>query len=300
MRRGATKDFAERRHQDLLGVYAQDFISIGDKVKILLGGRFDIAAASQKDRINGVSLDQENSAFSPRVGVVYQPIAPISLYASYSRSFQPARASSRNGDSKPFEPTIGEQFEVGVKSEFLDGRLAATLAAYQLTKQNIVVTDPNNPRFSLQVGEQRSRGIEFDVAGQILPGWNIIASYTYIDPEITEDTRPAYKGDQPISVPRNSASLWTTYEIQTGSWKGFGFGGGLFFVGDRQGDLPNTFTLPSYVRTDAVIYYRRDNWRVGLNIKNLFDVNYFESSNSRYGVFPGAPLTVLGTVSWQF
>ncbi|MEH1836734.1 MAG: TonB-dependent siderophore receptor [Nostoc sp.] len=300
IQRGATKTFAERRHQDLLGVYAQDLISIGDKVKILLGGRFDIAAASQKDRLTGVSLDQENSAFSPRVGVVYQPLPPISLYASYSRSFQPSRASSRNGDSKPFEPTEGEQFEVGVKTEFLDGRLAATLAAYQLTKQNIVVTDPDNPRFSLQLGEQRSRGIEFDVAGEILSGWKIIASYTYIDPEITEDTRPGYKGDQPNNVARNSASLWTTYEIQTGGLKGFGFAGGLFFVGDRQGDLPNTFTLPSYVRTDAAIFYRHDNWRVGLNFKNLFDIYYFESANSRNGVFPGAPFTVLGTVSWQF
>ncbi|MEH2072133.1 MAG: TonB-dependent receptor [Nostoc sp.] len=157
-----------------------------------------------------------------------------------------------------------------------------------------------NPLNSLQVGEQRSRGIEFDVAGEILPGWKIIASYTYIDPEITEDTRPEYKGNEPSNVARNSASLWTTYEIQTGDLKGFGFGGGLFFVGDRQGDLENTFTLPSYVRTDALIYYRRDNWRVGLNIKNLFDVNYFESAYGRSTVFPGAPFTVLGTVSWQF
>ncbi|MEH2444896.1 MAG: TonB-dependent receptor [Nostoc sp.] len=68
----------------------------------------------------------------------------------------------------------------------------------------------------------------------------------------------------------------------------------------RQGDLENTFTLPSYVRTDAAIYYRRDNWRVGLNIKNLFDVYYFESADSIDSVYPGAPFTILGTVSVQF
>ncbi|MEH2286527.1 TonB-dependent siderophore receptor [Nostoc sp.] len=286
--------------QNLIGVYAQDLISIGDQFKILLGGRFDFAQSSYEDTVSGTSNDQEDSAFSPRIGIVYQPIRPVSLYASYSRSFQPSDAYFRNADDTPFEPTTGEQFEVGVKSEFLDGKLAATLAAYQLTKQNLVVSDPVNPLNSLQVGEQRSRGIEFDVAGEILPGWKIIASYTYIDPEITEDTRPEYQGNQPNNVARNSASLWTTYEIQTGGLKGFGFGGGLFFVGDRQGDLENTFTLPSYVRTDALIYYRRDNWRVGLNIKNLFDVNYFESAYGRNYVFPGAPFTVLGTVSWQF
>lgn len=133
-----------------------------------------------------------------------------------------------------------------------------------------------------------------------MPGWKIIANYAYISPEITEDTRPEYKGNEPSNVARNSSSLWTTYEVQTGGWKGLGFGGGVTFVGDRQGDLENTFTLPSYVRTDAAIYYRRDNWRVGLNIKNLFDVYYFESADSIDSVYPAAPFTVLGTVSVQF
>ena len=297
-----TKTSDTENPQNLIGVYAQDLISIGDKLKILLGGRFDFVEASYEDTVRGFSNDQEDTAFSPRIGIVYQPIQPVSLYASYSRSFLPSRPFSINADNTPFEPTKGESFEVGVKSDFFDGRLSATLAAYQITKQNIVVDDPDpaNQGFSLQVGEQRSRGIELDIGGEILPGWKIIASYAYIDPEITEDTRPEYKGNEPSNVARNSASLWTTYEIQTGNYKGLGFGGGLFFVGDRQGDLENTFTLPSYVRTDAAIYYRRDNWRVGLNIKNLFDVYYFESADSIDSVYPAAPFTVLGTVSVQF
>ncbi|MEH2184436.1 TonB-dependent siderophore receptor [Nostoc sp.] len=288
--------------QNLIGVYTQDLISIGEKLKILLGGRFDFVQAFDENRLTGISREAEDTAFSPRIGIVYQPIQPVSLYASYTRSFQPSPAFVRNSDETPFKPVNGESFEVGVKSDFFDGRLSATLAAYQITKQNIIVPDPNpaNQGFSLQIGEQRSRGIELDVAGEILPGWKIIANYAYIDPEITEDTRPEYKGNEPSNVARNSASLWTTYEIQTGGWKGLGFGGGVTFVGDRQGDLENTFTLPSYVRTDAAIYYRRDNWRVGLNIKNLFDVYYFESADSINSVYPAAPFTVLGTVSVQF
>ncbi|MEH2067029.1 MAG: TonB-dependent receptor [Nostoc sp.] len=150
---------------------------------------------------------------------------------------------------------------------------------------NNFIADIPNAQLSLPTGEAYTFRSEKPLAGIT---------------EITEDTRPEYKGNQPNNVARNSASLWTTYEIQTGGLKGFGFAGGLFFVGDRQGDLPNTFTLPSYVRTDAAIFYRRDNWQVGLNFKNLFDVYYFESANSENGVFPGAPFTVLGTVSWQF
>ncbi|MEH1849807.1 MAG: TonB-dependent receptor [Nostoc sp.] len=166
-----------------------------------------------------------------------------------------------------------------------------------MTKENITTADPNNPTFSIQIGEQRSRGIEFDLAGRILPGLNIIASYSYIDAEITRDNS-GNQGNQPDNVPRNSASLWTTYEIQQGDFKGLGFGGGVFFVGDRKGDLANTLTVPSYVRTDAAIFYHRDNWRAALNFKNLFDVNYIESSY--FGVYYGAPLTVQGTVSFSF
>jgi iron complex outermembrane recepter protein len=82
--------------------------------------------------------------------------------------------------------------------------------------------------------------------------------------------------------------------------KGLGFGGGLAFVGDRKGNLANTFSLPSYVRTDATIFYRRDNWRAALNFKNLFDIYYFESADFGPSVFPGTPFAVQGTISVQF
>jgi len=286
-----------------VGVYAQDLISISDNLKFLLGGRFDwveqrFERTFPEERA-GTTV-QGDTAFSPRAGIVYQPIEPVSLYASFSRSFNPRGASgSRNADGTPFEPTIGEQFEVGVKTDFLDGRLSATLAAYQITRQNDVVPDPDRPGFSIQVGERRSRGIELDVIGEILPGWNLIASYAYTDAKITEDTT-GLEGNRPNNVPRHSGSLWTTYAIQSGDFQGLGFGAGIFVVGDRPGDLANTFELPSYVRTDAAIFYRRDNWQAQLNFQNLFNVDYFESANNINFVFPGSPFIIRGTVSVNF
>jgi iron complex outermembrane recepter protein len=284
-----------------VGVYAQDLISIGENLHILLGGRFDWVDQRYEGRLEGeTTLVQGDTAFSPRAGIVYQPIPPVSLYASYSQSFFPeGDFGSRNADNTPFEPTTGEQFEVGVKTDFLDGRLSATLAAYQVTRQNIVTDDPDRPGFSIQLGERRSRGIEFDVIGEILPGWNLIANYAYTDAEITEDNG-GFEGNQPNNVPEHSGSFWTTYEIQNGDLQGLGFGAGIFVVGDRQGDLANTFELPSYVRTDAALFYRRDNWQVALNVKNLFDVEYYESANNRNTVYPGAPFTILGTVAVEF
>jgi iron complex outermembrane receptor protein len=283
--------------QNTIGFYAQNLISLGDQFKILLGGRFDIASGSYEDS-TGTAFEQEDTAFSPRVGVVYKPIQTVSLYASWSRSFLPTPVSSRNLDGTPFEPTKGEQFEVGVKTEFLEGRLAATLAAYQITKTNVITTDPNIPGFSIQVGEQRNRGLEFDLVGKVAPGLNLIATYAYTNAKITENN-DGNVGNQPANVPQHTASLWATYEIQKGSLKGLGFGGGFVVLGARQGDLENTFTLPGYVRADAAIYYRRDNWRVGLNFKNLSNTYYFEGAE--FGsVFPGAPFTVQGSVSVQF
>jgi iron complex outermembrane receptor protein len=281
---------------DSLGVYIQNQVAFAENFKLLLGGRFDIFEQTRTDRVSNTEQFQSGNAFSPRVGIVYQPIPPISLYASYSKSFTPT--IGRAVDGEQFEPGRGTQYEVGVKADINDS-LSATLAFFDLTRSNVVTNDPNNPGFSIQTGEQNSRGIELNFAGSILPGWNIIAGYAYTDARTTKDNSIPID-NRLNNVPEHSLSLWTTYELQKGDLKGFGFGLGLFYVGDRQGDLANTFTLPSYFRTDAAIFYKRDKFRVALNIRNLFDVKYFESAYSDLTVYPAEPLTLQGTVSWQF
>ncbi|MFB2739054.1 TonB-dependent siderophore receptor [Umezakia ovalisporum] len=283
---------------DGLGIFLQNQIAMADNLKFLVGGRLDIVDQNSKDLRDGSESNQYDTAIIPRLGTVYQPIEPISLYASYSQSFQPNFAT--RADGSVLESERGTQYEVGVKGEFLDGRLAGTLAAYHITKSNIATTDLANPDFSVPIGKQRNQGIEFNVAGQILPGWNVIASYSYIDAEITEDNS-GLAGNRPAYVPFNTASLWTTYELQRGSLQGLGFGLGLFYVGDRLGDADNTYTIPGYLRTDVAIYYQRNNWRAGINIQNLFNEKYFQGSNfGRVAIEPGAPLTVIGSFSMTF
>lgn len=281
---------------DSLGIYLQDQIDLSPNLKLLLGGRFDIV--SQKIELADESESfQQDEAFSPRVGLVYQPTDSLSLYASYSRSFLQSVGTAF--DDALFQPERGTQYEVGIKADWLDRRLSTTLALYQITRSNVLTADPANPNFSIQTGEQRSRGIELDIAGEILPGWKIAAGYAYTDARITKDNTLAI--DNRINnVPEHALSLWTTYEIQTGFLKGLGFGLGIFYVGQRQGDLDNSFEVPSYTRTDASLFYRRDNYRIGLNIENLFDVSYFETAESPLRVYYGAPFTVRGTLSWTF
>ncbi|NJN38380.1 MAG: TonB-dependent siderophore receptor [Acaryochloridaceae cyanobacterium CSU_3_4] len=279
------------------GFYLQDQVDLLKNLKLLVGGRFDWI--SQRTEVEGeIPQKQSDSAFSPRVGLVYQPSDTVALYASYSRSFLPTFGSSLNGE--PFEPTRGTQYEVGAKTDFLDGRLSATIAAYQLTRSNITTPDPIDPDFSIQVGEQRSRGIELDVTGAVLPGWNVTASYAYTDAKITEDNEFS-EGNRLTNVPDHQASLWTTYEIQSGDLEGLGFGLGLFYVGERQGDLNNSFSLSDYLRTDLALFYRRNRFKVALNFRNLFNTDYFRASDGGdLFLFRGEPFTVIGSVSWEF
>jgi iron complex outermembrane receptor protein len=291
------QDFVSESQTRSYGVYLQDQIEFSNQWKLLIGGRYDLVSNESETLFNNTDEPVvTDGAFSPRIGLVYQPSDTVSLYASYSRSF--VQTTSFTPD-QIFEPTRGTQYEVGIKTDLLDRRLSATLAAYQITKTNVVTADPNNPFLSIQTGEQQSQGIELDVAGEILPGWRVIASYAYTDAEITKDKTFAV-GNRLFNVPYNQASLWTTYEIQQGDLKGLGFGLGLFYIGERQGDLANSFELDDYLRTDAALYYRRDGFRAALNIRNLFDTDYASYSNSPLYIRRGAPFTITGSISWEF
>jgi iron complex outermembrane receptor protein len=289
-----------------VGLYLQDQITLLDNLILLLGGRFDIVNQSNQNLINEeLNFEQEDRAFSPRVGIVYRPIEPISLYASYSESFLPVngRETSEGADGQtlfgdPFEPERGRQYEVGIKADISD-QISATLAFYDLERSNVRVQGSDNPLTQFQVGVQRSRGIEFDIAGEILPGWQVIAGYAYTDARVIEDDRIAV-GNRLSNVPEHAASIWTSYEIQSGTLQGLGFGVGLFFQDEREVAPENLFTLPSYWRTDAALFYRRDQLQVSLNFRNLFDVEYYPAGRDYVRVIPGQPFTIIGKISWEF
>ncbi|MEM9539002.1 MAG: TonB-dependent siderophore receptor [Cyanobacteria bacterium P01_E01_bin.42] len=286
---------------DSLQFYLQDQIQLTDNLIVVAGFNYETISQNTTS-FRGTTFSEstlDESAFSPRLGLVYQPVENVSLYANYSRSFYPSASTTADGEA--LEPERGQGFEVGVKAELFDGNLLATLAYFNLTKQNVATTDPDNPLFSVATGEQKSEGIELDLVGEIVPGWNVLASYAYIDAQITADNTFTV-GNKLAGVPEHSASLWTTYEIQSGNLEGLGFGVGVNWVGDRQGDLNNSFTLDSYFLANAAIFYERDNWRFGLNFKNIFNTNYIVGTprTRTRGIEPGDPFTVLGTIRYEF
>ncbi|WP_414623922.1 TonB-dependent siderophore receptor [Calothrix sp. CCY 0018] len=292
--------FNEAYGNDTLGIYLQDIAEVLPSLKIVAGVRFDNVDGFYEDRETNTSFNEvSDSQFSPRLGIVYQPSDTTTLYASWSNSFTP-QVFGRNSSGEPFEPVTSEQLEVGIRQELFDKKLLAGLALYQITRENVATTDPNSDDFfdRIQTGEQRSRGVELDINGEILPGWNIIATYAYTDAQVTEDNLIPV-GDRLPNAPYNSASLWTTYEIQSGNLQGLGAGLGIVYVGERQGGLPNTVTVPSYVRTDAALFYRRRQFEARLNFKNLFDIDYYDA-NDFSSINPQEPFTVIGSFSYKF
>ncbi|MEM6611552.1 MAG: TonB-dependent siderophore receptor [Cyanobacteria bacterium P01_C01_bin.72] len=278
-----------------LGLFVQDQINFTDNLIVVLGGRFDISSQDFENAVNDADDFDQEEAFNPRVGIVYQPIEPISLYANFTRSFQQA---PNVFSGALVEPERGTQFEIGVKGNISD-RLSATLAFYDLTLTNVATTDPDNPLLTIPTGEQSSRGIELDVSGEILPGWNVIVGYAYTDARVTEDNNFEV-GNRLANIPENEFNISTIYKIQQGSLVGLGFGLGIFVVGDRPGDLDNSFELPGYTRVDASIAYEEEGLRAAVNFKNLFDNEFFASAQSANLVFPADPFTVVGSLSYKF
>jgi iron complex outermembrane receptor protein len=257
-----------------IGVYFQDLITITPQLKLLAGVRYDDARQKTSfrdtDSPDSIRGKFDDEVFTPRVGLVFQPIPSVALYASYTESFNPVSGTTRTGSV--FKPETGEQYEGGIKVDLFDGRITATLAGYQLTKQNILTPDPVDTTFSIQLGEQRSRGFEFDLAGEVLPGLRTIASYAYTDTEITKST-PQFdidiQGNRPANVPKHTGSVWGVYEFPHSFLNGLSIGLGVVGVGKRPSDNFDSGDLPGYVRTDALIDYRlSDNIEFALNFKN--------------------------------
>jgi iron complex outermembrane receptor protein len=196
-------------------------------------------------------------------------------------------------------PERGQQWEGGVKSALWNGRVATTLAVFQLNRKNVATTDATHPNFYLLTGEQRSRGVELEATVHPLAGWNLTTAYSHINAEVLHDTTIS-AGTPTVNSPRNLFNIWTTYEIPRGKVRGLGVGIGGRHYTDQSGDLADTFQLPGYGVIDASVSYKRgrSNWQV--NAFNLGDTRYASGSYNDTYVKPGEPRTIRGTVSWNF
>ncbi|MNI61325.1 Ferrichrome-iron receptor precursor [compost metagenome] len=197
------------------------------------------------------------------------------------------------------DPETGEQYEIGMKYDLIPDQLTGTLSAFEITRDNLATTDPFDTSYSIQTGQQRVRGVELDVSGNIQEGWNVIVNIALLDAKLVKDSR-LEEGARLEGVPIVSGSLWSTYQLQEGDLRGLGFGGGVFFAGKRYGDLANSYSASGYARTDLTVFYDLNkNVRLSLNARNIFDRDYIETVASA-GNYAGEPASVVASVSAGF
>ncbi|NOU23325.1 MAG: TonB-dependent receptor [Methyloglobulus sp.] len=338
---------------DQYGLYIQDQIKLPYDLHVTGGIRWqyihDNVVFKNVDGSVGSSSASTNDAVTPRVGILWSPKSWLSLYANYAESFgsniDPANGVSlsfvNNGVGKALGPTSAEQYEGGIKLSFFDNRLRATLAYYDLTKTNVAVGDPDithncgTGNFApgeasdckVALGKVRSRGPELDITGEILPGWNVIATWTNTDIKVIK-TDPSGKdlggglfpGARLPGAVRNTGSFWSTYEIQDGDFQGLQFGGGVNLTGRKLGSYAQFEDnkppiTPGYATVDLMAGYSR---KLGdmtvsaqLNINNLLDEQYYsdiQAFPSRIGsdkylrstVSYGEPRMFMGQISIQY
>ncbi|MDR4652301.1 MAG: TonB-dependent siderophore receptor [Nitrosomonas sp.] len=295
-------DSDAKQRIDQLGGYIQDQIRYGENWILTLSGRYDRIHTRDTDRLTDSRTLNKDDAFTGRAGLTYLFSNGIAPYASYSQSFLPIPGF--DSSDKAFKPTRGEQFEVGVKYQPLNGRSLYSVAFFDLTKTNVPTPDPNDPQFrSRQTGEIGSRGVEVEARAELLPGLNMIGTFTYHGVTVTKST-DIDDGKMPIQVPNVMASGWLDYSfgnLGVPDWmKGFGIGGGVRYVGRIFNDLENTSTTASYTLFDAMLRYDYGPWIFIMNASNIFNNNYLSYNDPGWRAYPGLERTVLGTLKFRF
>jgi iron complex outermembrane receptor protein len=278
------------------GTYFQDHIRLPHGVTVTGGARADWAKNENKGTVN-----QNDLGLSPRLGLTWQAVQAVTLYASFGKSFSPQSGLVYDGSVAGhfIAPERGQQWEGGAKTNFLNGKLLATVALFQLERKNVATTDPNHPNFYLVTGTQRSRGVELEATVHPMAGLNVTSSYSYVNAIVTADqTIPV--GTPTWNAPKNLFNVWGTYEIPRGPVRGLliGFGGRHYT--SQSGDTLHTFDIPGYGIMDASASYTHGHAQWRFNAYNLANIRYFAGSYSNVYVNPGEPRTLRGTMSWNF
>lgn len=316
-----TKNTLTQAPINRVGAYAQDLISVLNNLKVLLGARYSYLQTTSEvltyAKNTSVKASNFDNAVTPRVGIVYQPMNTMSVFASYATSFVPNTGSANlDVNGKPLAPSTYIQYEVGVKNELFKGLLSANVTVYRIVNSNFVqpVLDSLYPNAKEMGGEVTSQGIEVDIMTKSYKGFSLIAGYSYNETKYTKSN--IYEVGSLLRYnPQHTAnaSLYYTFSNRT-FLKGLNLGVTVQYFGDRvagrstrylisgkevTNDTYKLMPLPAFTQLDASIGYQFSNISVRLRMTNVTDVlSYFVHDDN--SVNPIAPRMLVGTISYKF
>lgn len=284
-----------------MGFFAQDLISLTPKLKMMLGMRYDQYNFKSTNHIQNLSKQYDDTTFSPNIGFVWQPSEQHSFYTSYNKSFAPYGGRGNisvdvNTDPKYYdaEPQYNEQYEIGVKSDWLDQRLNTQLSVYDIRKKNIrYQPDSKEQPFLWSVGgEHQAKGLEFSFIGRVLDNVFVRGGYGYTDTEVKKDKeKPENVGNALANAFKNTGNLFVRY-LPTEKLYGEV---GVTYVGSYYTNINNLNKMDGFNRVDAAIGYSADPWNVTLAVSNLTNKEYWRSDS-----MPGTPRSFLMRLNYQF
>ncbi|MEJ5036143.1 TonB-dependent siderophore receptor [Acinetobacter johnsonii] len=269
-----------------MGVYLRNNFKIDDHWILGLSGRHDWTQVEVDDLFNGTTLKNSDNAFTGNASLMYQINDKFAPYVSYATSFFPVSDTGAGGTL--LDPEEGEQFEVGVKFQGLNQRLQGYVAYYDLTRQNVTESD-STLGYSVQIGEQKTKGFETELSAALTDQWNLTATYSYIPTaETTESTTSSDIGKRINHVSKNAASLSTQYFFAD-EQLGWNIGASANYQGERTAQRGTSYVpLSSYTLYDVSAGYEAKNWGAKFSVKNLFDKEYL------VGTTPNAQLVNWG------
>lgn len=308
------------------GAYVQDLISVSDKIKVLAGIRWSYQDARPVDSLifatnshtKGLS-NKVDKAFSPRVGIVYKPFATTSIFASYANSFSVNSGTDVYGNA--LTPSIIDQYEAGIKNDFLKGILSVNLTVYRIVNNNLAqtalfaadgVTPNSNTNLKALTGQTTSDGVELDMNLHPAKGFDVLAgySYNYIRYTRTPDAKGNFiEGERLINNPASTGNASFTYTFQKGSFKGLKIGSSLFYTGTRFAGFNNTkgqtqtyarnFEVDGFTTIDFSAGYTYKKITLLAKLSNLTNtLNYYVHEN--YSINPIPPRQLVATLSYKF
>lgn len=280
---------------DVFSLYIQDEIELTDWLNLVVGGRFDSFDIEVLNVPANELRTRKDEEFSPRGGIILKPQENISIYASYSESFLPRSGeqfANINGANNALDPDTFTNLEAGLKWDFLD-KLSLTAALFRIEQSSPQPND-NDPS-TLDVIDSRIEGFELQLQGEVMPGWQVSAGYSFLDGEQVDRTGPT--GLRPRELPENMFSIWNQIELTDR----VGIGLGLTHQDESFIDNGNNAVLPAYTRIDAAAYFDvSDNLRLQVNVENVTDTLYFPNAHATHQAGVGAPLNARFALTGKF
>nr|WP_067054478.1 TonB-dependent receptor [Mucilaginibacter sp. L294] len=263
-------------------VYVQDELGFfNDKLRLTIGGRFTHATTFDASANEGFK-NTNDKKITPRIGVSYSIDSATSVYGVYDQAFLPQNGNIAGGGK--VKPITGNNFELGIKRDWFDGKWSTSLSAYRILKNNQLVGVPGNTNEVVQLGQTKTQGIEFDARGEIITGLSLMINYAYTDSKIAKDADPANVGNPVPGFAKHVTNAWLTYRIQRGALKGLGFSSGYQWQLNR---LPwslgtGTSDLPNYFRLDAGASYQLKRMSFAVNVNNVLNAYLYSGGHEDY------------------